>query len=219
MARNQRVDLFAEIAARMDLRDRTRPFRLGIDGRCGVGKTRFAADLSTAFRSFGEDVVSIDSDLFHQPRSVRHRDADPARGYLADAYDLTGLREHVLAPLALGPASVPVGLRRLEDDSPVTDREWVPAGTIVVFDATFIQRPDLRGHWDLVVLLDASEGVALDRAVRRDSDALGGHESALQAHRTRYDAAWRLYEESIDPRAVADVVVDLDDPDRPRLVR
>lgn len=120
MTPNQRVDLFTEIAERLEPRDRTRPFRLGIDGRCGVGKTRFAADLSTALRSFGEDVVSIDSDLFHQPRPIRHRNPDPARGYLADAYDLTGLREHVLAPLALGPASVPVGLRRLEDDAPVS---------------------------------------------------------------------------------------------------
>lgn len=219
MTPNQRVDLFTEIAERLEPRDRTRPFRLGIDGRCGVGKTRFAADLSTALRSFGEDVVSIDSDLFHQPRPIRHRNPDPARGYLADAYDLTGLREHVLAPLALGPASVPVGLRRLEDDAPVSEQVWIPAGAIVVFDATFVQRPELRGHWDLVILLDASQSVALDRSVRRDSQALGGRESALQAHQTRYGAAWRLYEESVDPRAVADVVVDLDDPERPSLVR
>ncbi|MGX7835833.1 hypothetical protein ACWKSR_11845, partial [Campylobacter fetus subsp. venerealis] len=88
---------------------------------------------------------------------------DPARGYLADAYDLTGLREHVLAPLALGPASVPVGLRRLEDDAPVCEQVWVPAEAIVVFDATFVQRPDLRAHWDLVILLEASAGAALDR--------------------------------------------------------
>lgn len=218
MTPNQRVDPFAEIAERLDQRDRTRPFRLGVDGRCGVGKTRFAADLSAALRSFGEDVVSIDSDLFHQPRPIRHRNPDPALGYLADAYDLTGLREHVLVPLALGPASVPVELRRLEDDAPVSEQVWIPAGAIVVFDATFVQRPELRGHWDLVILLDASQSVALDRAVRRDSQTLGGRESALQAHQTRYGAGWRLYEESVYPKAVADVV-DLDDPERPSLVR
>lgn len=192
---------------------------MGVDGRCGAGKTGFAAELSAALRSRGTEVVLLDSERFHQPRMIRHRDPDPARGYLADAYDLTGLRERVLEPLADGPAHIPTGLRRLENDAPVSDQVWVDPQTVVVLDATFIQRVDVRPHWDVVILLHASEDAALQRAVRRDSDAFGSRETALEAHRTRYGAAWRLYEESVDPRACADLVVDHDDPERPRLVR
>lgn len=92
----------------------------------------------------------------------------------------------------------------------------MPADAVVVFGATVVQRPDLRPPWDMVLLIEATDDVALERATRRDSDVLGGAGAALQAHRTRYDAAWRRYEAPVGPTAAAGAVIAYDDPELPR---
>jgi len=94
-----------------------------------------------------------------------------------------------------------------------------PADAIVVFDATFLQRGTLREHWDVVVLLDADLTVATERGVARDRDALGGEEAARAAYDSRYAAACAIYLAEESPTERADIVVQHDDPARPRTVR
>jgi uridine kinase len=50
---------------------------------------------------------------------------------------------------------------------------------MVLFDATFLQRDDLRDHRDEVSYLDAQLDRAQARGITRDQNALGGLDQAL----------------------------------------
>jgi uridine kinase len=195
------------------------PLRVGVDGVCGVGKTRFARDLAEALRRTGREVALLDSDGFHHVRAVRRRGDDPARGYYENAYDFGRLVADVLVPL--GPGGSRRYATRIHDlaTDEVVDDAWAvaPEDSVVVFDCTFLARTGLREHWDVVLFLDADLEVARDRGIERDRDALGGPDAAAAAYDSRYLAACRIYLDEERPVDRADVVVGHDDPSSPEV--
>ncbi|MGJ9411971.1 hypothetical protein ACHAAC_04595 [Aeromicrobium sp. CF4.19] len=133
--------------------------------------------------------------------AIRHlRSDEPARGYYEDAYDLTALAEQVLVPLGTGRLTVRSALCDFPADEPRHTTERVGRDAVVVFECTFIQREELRGLWDLVLHLEVSPDIALERVARRDAAASGGEAAAIRAHARRYSPAWGLYEAEQDPR-------------------
>lgn len=216
-----RDDLLAVLADRLAGWRPGHPLRVGVDGVCGVGKSRFARDLVAAVEHAGRRAVLLDSDGFHHVRDVRRRGDDPARGYYENAYDFDRLVTDVLRPL--GPGGGRVYATRIHDlagDRPIDDAwELAHEDDVVVFDCTFLQRGGLRDHWDLVVFLEADPATARARGIRRDRDALGGEAAAASAYDGRYLAACLLYLDEEDPAARADVVVGHDDPSSPELRR
>ena len=216
-----RQAVLSAIAERLTARDPGHPLRVGVDGVCGVGKTTFAGELARVLETSGRPVVLLDSDGFHHIRAVRHRQGrDSARGYYDDAYDLDGLRDVVLVPLAADPPyRYATRIHDLATDEQV--RQWAvaPRDAIVLFAATFLQRGELREHWDDVIYLDAAMATAQARGVARDAVALGGPGAAQAAYDSRYMAACRLYCAEERPRERASIVVAYDDPSRPAIVR
>lgn len=221
-----REDLLRALAADLARRDPGHPLRVGIDGVCGAGKTTFARDLVAALEAapggVRRRVVHLDSDGFHHVRERRYRAGrTSARGYYDDAYDLDALRDRVLRPLGDGgDRRIATKVHDLDTDAVVTDA-WaeVAEDAIVVFEATFLQRGELRREWDVVVFLDASREVALARGVRRDAARLGGEPAAREAYERRYLGACDLYLAEESPRERADLVIRNDDPQRPVLLR
>jgi uridine kinase len=220
-ARMGRDELLRRLAAHLAARRPGHPLRVGIDGPSGVGKTTFTGQLADALRAIGRPVVRIDSDGFHHVRAVRHRQGrESARGYYEDAYDFDSLRDLVLAPLGPGGTRrVATKVHDLVSDAVVHEWTDAPEDAIVLFDATFLQRGDLRGCWDEVIYLDAPEATAEERGVERDADALGGAAAARSAYRSRYTAAFRIYRAEQRPADRAGIVIDHADPARPALVR
>jgi uridine kinase len=216
-----RQAVLSAVAQQLAARDPGRPLRVGIDGVCGVGKTTFAAELAGALAPLGRPVLHVDSDGFHHVRAIRHRQGrESARGYYEDAYDLDGLRELVLVPLAAGPPyRYATRIHDLVTDAQVREHAVAPADAIVLFAATFLQRGDLRRLWDEVIYLDAAPQVAQARGVARDASALGGVDAATSAYETRYMAACALYVAEQQPRERASILVDHDDPADPAIVR
>ncbi|GGI43703.1 uridine kinase [Agromyces flavus] len=209
-----------EVARRLSERDAGHPLRIGIDGVCGVGKSTFAEELVSRIGSHGRPAILLDSDGFHHVRAIRYRRGrDSARGYYEDAYDFGALREFALEPLGPeGSRRYAVRVHDLATDEIVREFATAPADAVVVFAATFLQRGDLRELWDEVVYLDAAIERAERRGIRRDAVQLGGADVAARAYASRYMAACRIYLDEEDPRSRASIVVDHDDPMRPRLV-
>ena len=215
--------LLRALAHQLSEADVGHPLRVGIDGVCGVGKTRFADELAGHLQQRGHPVIRLDSDGFHHVRVIRHRQQhDLARGYYEDAYDFAALRDLVLLPL--GPKHKPGDRKyacRVHDlVSDEVVREWrrAPEDAVLVFDATFLQRDGLREHWDEVIYLDASSDAAQHRGVNRDAAALGGQSAAIEAYRRRYMAACEIYLREQSPRERASILIDHEDPALPRLV-
>lgn len=199
------------------------PLRVGIDGVCGSGKSTFARSLVCAIQDHGRPVVFIDSDGFHHVKARRHQKlgAESARGYYEDAYDFASLAAKVLLPLGPGgDLRYATKIHDLETDAVITDETAVaPIDSVMVFDATFIQRPELDGLWDQVVFLHADEPSAISRGVARDAERFGGEDAARRAFEARYMAACRIYLNERDPATRASILVDNTNVAAPTLVR
>jgi uridine kinase len=215
-------DLTDAIADRVAAFGTDRPVRVAVDGITGAGKTTFAEHLADTLRDQGRPVVRVTMDGFHHPRAVRYRQGrGSADGYYEDAYDFEAVRRVLLDPLGPGgDGRYRTAVIDLAADVPVEEAPVAaPPGSVLVVDGSFLQKPALRDGWDLVVYLRASFEAAEERGARRDADLLGGLDAARSAFRTRYHAAQRRYLAECDPEAHADVVVDVEDPAHPILIR
>lgn len=213
--------MLSDVARRLCARDPGHPLRVGVDGVCGAGKTTFADDLAVHVTAHGRPFIRIDSDGFHHVREIRHRQGrDSARGYYEDSYDFDSVRDLLLVPLGNGrPHRYASRVHNLVTDEAVQEWAVAPDDAVVLFDATFLQRDDLRDHWDEVIFLDADMELAQSRGIARDASALGGHTDALRAYETRYVAACTIYLSEQNPKERASHVIEHDDPTHPRLVR
>ncbi|MFL0410237.1 uridine kinase [Microbacterium paludicola] len=217
----QRGQVLDAVSARLAEQDPGHPLRVGIDGVCGAGKTTFANELAAQLASTGRAVLRLDSDGFHHVRHIRYRQGrESARGYYEDAYDFDALRRLTLEPLGPG------GSRRyawhvhdLATDEVEPRFAEAEPDAIVVFDATFLQRDELRECGDEVIFLDAPRERALERGARRDAASLGGLDAARLVYDARYMAACDLYLAEQDPRTRASIVIDNADPAHPLLAR
>jgi hypothetical protein len=172
--------------------------RLAVDGPPCADPHGFAAALAGPLAVRGRPLVHVRSETFWRDRSLRleygHEDPD---AYL-DWLDHDALRREVLAPAVTDGVYLP----SLRD--PDTDRSTresprpVGAGTVLVVSGPFL----------------LGLGLPFDRVVHLAVSA------AARARRTPEADAWTLpafdsYDATVDPAALADVVVKLDDPRHP----
>ena len=165
-----------------------RPALVAVDGVTAAGKTTFADALA---RLVTPPVVRVSVDDLHRPEEERYARGQGPESYYDDTFDLPAVR----AALAV-----------------------VDAGAVAIVDGVFLLRPELADLWSLTIFLSVDRTVALERAMARDADRMGGETAARARYASRYFPGETLYLESVDPRAHADVVVDNTDPARPRLL-
>ena len=151
--------------------------RIAVDGPDAAGKTTFADALATALD--GRPCTRLTIDDFLRQREERYRRGDLSPdGYYEDAFDLDAFAAAVEA-----------------------------APGIVVADGVFLQRRELAHLWTLVVYLDCDPEETLRRALVRDLERFGSHETVLERYTKRYRPAQERYLSEVDPAAGADVVL------------
>jgi uridine kinase len=191
-----------------------RPVLVGVDGPDGAGKTTIADDLARA--APGRPAVRASLDDFHHPRAHRHAEGRTGETVWSRSFDYEAVRRELLEPWRRGAGAT--YRRRWHDlvtDGFVDDPAVVPPDGVLVVDGVFAQRDELSGLWDLVVYVDARPAVRVARMAARD----GVSADPDHPDQSRYLDAQRLYLERCDPVGRADVVLDLDDPQRIRFVR
>jgi uridine kinase len=200
---------------------------VAIDGIDGAGKSTFADELARVLRADGVPVIRSTTDSFHNPRSVRWRrgKASPD-GFYLDSHDLATLRRVLLEPLSAAPPQAYRAAAFDEPtDSPVDEpEEHADAGSVLVFDGLFLQRPELRRYWDLVVWLDGQGRVDRRRVDWASRDCPPGvaalpHLVGRWGRLARYHLGMRRYVEACDPVTGADVVIANDDLATPVILR
>jgi uridine kinase len=189
------------------------PLRVAIDGPDAAGKTTLADTLAAQLAGHRPTIrASIDG--FHHPRHVRYRRGQLSpEGYYHDAFDFDAVRQLVLRPL--GPGGDRWYRRAIFDHRTDTaldlPAERAPEDAVLLFDGVFLQRRELRDHWDLRVFVNVSAEVAVRRALVRDAELLGGAGVVEQRYRHRYLPGQRLYREQCAPAQWADFVIDTTD--------
>ena len=187
---------------------------MAVTGITASGKSTLASELCGGVRALGVDCVSVPVDGFHRPKAVRHaRGRESAEGYYRDAYDYDLLIARVLEPL--GPGGDGSYVSRafdLERDAPVDETpERAAPGSIVILDASFLLREEIRDYFDYRIFVQASFEAARKRGVARDREALGGETQAQRLYRVRYHEAQKIYFREAQPLNRADAVVINDD--------
>jgi len=216
------TDAIRECVDRIEARTGERPLRVAVDGITAAGKTTFADQLSVALAAVGVQVIRVSMDGFHNPRSVRYRQGrDSADGYYEDAYDFDSVRRVLLDPL--GPQGDRLYRTAVIDLAADTSIDEPPTKaddrSVLIVDGSFLQKPALREAWDFVIFLHTSFEAAAERGAQRDANALGGLDAARDAFRFRYHAAQHRYLAECDPESSAGVVVDMEDPASPTIIR
>ena len=214
-------DMLQDLAARIGRVSTPHPVRVAIDGIDAAGKTTLADALARRMDRTGRTIIRASIDGFHRPRSDRYaRGGDTPLGYYEDSFDYDRLVDLLLAPLSQDP---PGCFRRrafdYRTDAPVdAEAEVCPRNAVLLFDGVFLFRPAVNAWWDYRIFLDASFEVALQRAVARDAGRMGGDVAAQRRYRQRYYPGQRLYFDRVDPKRLADIVIQNDDPAAPRLI-
>jgi uridine kinase len=196
--------------------------RVAVDGRTAAGKTTFAHELAAALRRRGRPTARASLDDFKHPWSHAREqgyDRQSGEGYYRNAYDFASATHLLLRPA--GPSGS--GRVALCAHDPLTGAdhrdvvEQLPNDTVLIVDSVFAFRPQYAPFWDYRIWLEIDPGLSLERGVTRDS-AREGRAEASRLHRDRYGVAEEVYLKEVDPRSLADVIVDNTDIDTPRLV-
>jgi uridine kinase len=212
---SRRAGVLASVAA---LVPPTGRWRVGVDGVDGAGKSVFASGLAAVLRERGREVVHASADDVLNPRGVRYRRGrDDPEGFYRDSVDTAALLRELLEPF--GPAGTGSHRRRVHDlatDRPVdTSRTSAGPHAVLVLDGIFLQAPALTGALDLVVFLRASFAATYARMAVRDGCPPDPDHPANR----RYRQGQQLYLDEIAPADRADVLVDVEDVHRPRVLR
>jgi len=201
--------------------ERPHPLRVAIDGIQAAGKTILADALVSSLEAHRRPVLRASIDGFHRPQAERYRQGDDSpTGYYEDAFDYDTLIDALLVPLGPG------GDRwcRLESFDLRADTQLhaaprhVSAHTVLLLDGVFLLRPELNAHWDYRILVHTDFEVALQRAINRDQHLLGSPQVVEERTQRRYFPAQRMYHDSAQPDQLADVIIDNNDPDNPRII-
>jgi uridine kinase len=197
--------------------------RVAIDGIDAAGKTTLADELAGLLERADRPVLRASIDGFHHPASVRHLRGgeQPAQSYYEDSFDYRRLRSLLLDPLGSGGDHI-VRTRVFDFriDLPVKEAPTrVQPGTVLLFDGVFLLRPELEGCWDLSVFVQVDPAISLQRASKRDVDLFGTSDATERRYRERYQPGQELYMALVHADQQAEVLIDNNDPESPRLLR
>lgn len=199
--------MIADVVCTMQL---AHPVRIAIDGRTASGKTTVADELAVAIRANGRPVIRTSIDGFHRPRAERYaRGRRSPEGYYYDARDLWAVRSMLLDPLGPdGDRWYRTASFDLKANLPIDipPRKAARQDALIV-DGTFLQRPELRDAWDVIVFVDVPEEISALRGCARDAEQLGGLSEASSLYRERYLPAYKIYQAQCDPVSGAHILL------------
>lgn len=192
---------------------------VSVDGLDGSGKSRFARALAAACEAeLGAPVFVFRVDDFRRPLGAVPAGSDEAAVYYERYYDFALLDDCLRRFLAGAPgASIP----RFDNGREVVDGEQrleFGAARLALLEGVFPLRARAAEDGALV-LLEVSEEEARRRIL--DRDMARGRSRDVVEHRmnNRYFPAQRAYRAAFDPVRRADVIVDNQHWERPRLLR
>lgn len=166
---------------------------IAIDGHSAAGKSTLARTLRDAL----EDVQVVYGDDFYRvmPEMERFRLDAPA-GYRR-YYDWERLKRQVLVPLING-QTAHYWAYNWETGALGDWKAVQPYGAVIV-EGVFSARPELRGYYDAVFLVETGGETRAQRQRERGD--------AADAWLERWDAAERFYMQTCNPHAYADLVI------------
>ncbi len=202
-------------------KQRNHTITVGINGVDGSGKTMLAGNLTRILEQAGHPVCRISVDGFHHPKRHRYR-----RGELSpEAYYHDSINYETFADGALKPAfkaqeypflcqTKAFDLERNKED--VLFQE-IDRDTIVITEGVFLFRPEILPFLNVKIFIEADFKVILERVKIRDIKTLGSTEKIQERYERKYIPGQKLYFEDVNPKNLADLIIDNNDFENPRI--
>jgi len=198
------------------------PLRVGICGIDAAGKTFLADKLAEELKKSGRHIIRASVDGFHNPKEIRYKQGRLSpEGYYEDSFNYPVIISNVLDPLSNG-GNLEYRTARFDykTDSEVDSLvQTASKDSILIMEGVFLFRPELVDYWDLKIFLDIDFGENMRRAIERDKDYLGGKQQVVTLYNMRYAPGQILYFTESNPKQKADIVVDNNDFNAPRIVK
>ena len=190
---------------------------VAIDGVDGAGKTTLADQLVPILDSLGKTVIRSSIDNFHNSEEIRYQKGkDSSEGYYEDSFNYDALKNLLLVPLRENRHYQTVFFDYRKNRQVKSKKQIAPKNSVLVFDGVFLFRPEINEFWDFRIFVDVDFSVSVKRAVQRDI------QSGLQTHTEekyskKYVPGQRLYLSKVDPKSLADMIIDNNDPQNPKV--
>jgi len=219
MTRDELLSILTDRITELKL---NRPVLAAFDGIDGAGKTTLADELVPWLEQRGRPVIRASVDGFHRPRVERYnRGPLSPVGYYEDSFDYPFLIERFLRPLREFREPVTAVTAKfdfLSDSEALRIKTDIARNTVVLFDGVFLLRPELVNYWDLKVFLEIDFETSWKRGVARDGSWMGSQDVARQKYESRYSPGQQIYFAKVRPWSVADIIIDNNNPQAPRLL-
>jgi phosphoglycolate phosphatase-like HAD superfamily hydrolase/uridine kinase len=204
-------DLIADDVKRKKAKDKA--YIIGVNGIDCSGKSTFAKALEEHFRAGNHPTQLISIDEFHFPKSIRYSGPDQAENYYTKSFNIERLKDKLLKPIhEKGAVSTRLDLLDLDADQYTSSKRYsVSPDTIVILEGVFLFRPELAPYLDYKIYLDINFEESKRRAPIRDNTA------SLDKYDTKYHPAQARYIEEYRPASQADLLIDNNDPEYPKI--
>lgn len=217
-----RKNLLKETAKRIHNISQNHPVRVGIDGVSASGKTCFADDLIEHLKNLGRDVIRASIDGFHNTPKIRYQQGQYSiSGYIEDSFDYNAVINHILEPL--GPSGKLKYKKSqynfLSSEATNSTYEIATKNSVLIFDGVMLFNNTIHNYFDYKIYIDASFNTILERAIKRDSERLGGKTELLKKYNDRYIPGQKSYITKHKPHEKADLIIDNNNFDLPVLVK
>lgn len=186
---------------------------IGLDGFCASGKTTLADELAGRLQESGRVVIRATSDDFMNPSEVRWKlGKDSPLGFYRDAIDFDSLERELLFPLSKqGNRRYYTSTYDIHQSRPnYSEQKKASADAILIFDGLFLQIPQLRDFWDMVIYVEASYETCILRAKKRNQEQLNSTKEIEQIYRMRYVPGFEIYDKEVNPSSLADFNIKTD---------
>lgn len=132
----------------------------------------------------------------------------------------------LLEPFARGRSRVRIAAFDEPTDSPVDESVVVDPDAILVFDGLFLHRPELNAYWTTTIFLEADQRcdqawldyLLGDLPANVEQQAAELDARLRRARWPRYRQGWATYIEAVRPADRANLIIDNNDLDKPRLL-
>jgi uridine kinase len=188
-----------------------------IDGIDGAGKSTFARSLLAALERAGRRGVVVSIDEFRRPVDWKHTSVE-VDAYYDNYYDLP-LCEATLAAFVAGAPSITIPAFDSKTERLDGSRKLALEGTsFAIVEGVFPLRVPSAAA-GIVVFLDVDERVARQRILERDQRRGRTREDIEHRIDHRYFPAQKRYWSQVNPRERADILIDNELPQAPRVLR
>lgn len=196
------------------------PFVIGVNGIDYAGKTKFAYALKEYLETRGYSIELIHVDDFYNGDIDESFFATVTEAYLEKVYNFSKIINEVLLPLKTY-KSLDTILKLWNKKSKKHDLEKklaVTRDSIVIIEGVFLFQPDIIPYIDYKIMLLVSKIEAEKRSLTRDYKHLGISDN-VALFNNEFLPAQQLFVERMAPLRYADLVVDNEDWQKPKVLK